>query len=850
MKDYRGLTDSEVENARKLYGWNRMTAAARKSWWLLYLEKFSDPIIKLLIFAAVLSIISGLFTGHILESVGIILAIFLSTFIAFINEYEAGKEFDILNRINEESPVKVIRNGVARTIPKTQIVPGDILILESGDLVPADCKVLESLDFYLNESTFNGESKPAHKDADQILYNGTSVLYGSGIAIVEHIGDDSTLGNTARRAMEHTGNKTPLQKQLDSLGSIIGKVGFVVSALLFITLIVRSLVFHELVLGFTWDTASIILGFLMIAITIIVVAVPEGLPMSVTLSLAYSMKKMARENMLVRKLHACQTIGAATVICTDKTGTLTQNIMALSYSSLPKDKETVHFLLNSTAVDNVGSPTELALIRYIESDGINQKDLSSKSRLVSRIPFSSRTKFMASLIEFEGRNLLLVKGAPEVVSRLCSFPHNSNEYEEYAAKGMRTIAFASCELNSPIQLPSTDGGLEAFIEICKSNSLSYDGFCAIEDPIRQDVPQAMAVCRQAGVRVIMVTGDNKETALEIARQCYLLNNTDSFDNEDCNYATQTTSGSEFAALDEQDAGRVASRLKVMYRATPEDKLKLVKALQRNGEVVAVTGDGTNDAPALNYADVGLSMGSGTFVAKEASDIVLLDDSFSSIVNAIKWGRTNYLNIQKFLQFQLTINLVALTIALTGPFIGIEFPLTVTQMLWVNLIMDTFAALALAGDAATDKVMMKTPRSINSFIINREMLTNISVDGIISIVILLHILLDIDASNPNEALLLKKLTAFFTVFVMLGFWNMFNARILGNCIKTPVDKLNKNWWFVAVVFIILVCQILIVEFGGEFFRTTPLDLRVWVRIICGTFLLPVFRELLSLVQNKR
>lgn len=839
MQEYKGLTDKEVENARKQYGFNRMTPAARKSWWSLYLEKFSDPIIKLLILAAILSIISGIFTGHILESIGILLAIFLSTFIAFINEYEAGKEFDILNKINEESPVKVIRNGIAHSIPKTELVPGDILMLESGDLVPADCKVLESLELYLNESTFNGESKPAHKDEGETLYNGTIVMHGNGVALVEHIGDASTLGNTARKAMEHTGNVTPLQKQLDSLGSLIGKVGFAVSAVLFVTLVVRSLIFGEMSLSFTWETASIVLGFLMIAITIIVVAVPEGLPMSVTLSLAYSMKKMARENMLVRKLHACQTIGAATVICTDKTGTLTQNRMALSYSNLEEGMESVHFLLNCSAMDGVGSPTELALINHSESKGISQRDFMSSSRLISRIPFSSRTKFMASVVEYQGNELLLVKGAPEVITKFCTNENDTRftEYGEYASKGMRTIAFASCRLSSEIQLPSIENGLEAFIEICKANSLTYDGFCAIEDPIRKDVPQAMAVCDQAGVKVIMVTGDNKETALEIARQSYLMDGTG-----------KVIDGAGFSRLDDESAQEMVCDLKVMYRATPEDKLKLVRALQRNGEVVAVTGDGTNDAPALNYADVGLAMGSGTYVAKEASDIVLLDDSFSSIVNAIKWGRTNYLNIQKFLQFQLTINFVALTIALIGPFIGIDFPLTVTQMLWVNLIMDTFAALALAGDAATDKVMLKSPRSLNSFIISWKMLANIAGEGLVSIIILMHILLDIDMNNPNEVLVLKKLTAFFTIFVMLGFWNMFNARTLGNCIKSPFHKLDSNWWFVIVAAIILVCQILIVEFGGDFFRTSPLGIRIWLRIIGGTLFVLLFGEAMRLFQK--
>ena len=841
MQSYKGLSDKEINESRAKWGSNDLTPPARESWVKLLLGKFNDPIIKLLLFATLLSFITGYFHGSIVESLGILLAVFLATFLAFINEYKAGKEFDILNQINDTTLVKVYRNGNVTQVPKNELVVGDIVIVTQGDEIPADGKLLETMELSVNESSLNGESVASRKThipvkeftgtySPNCIYRGTTVTEGDGVMMVTAVGDSTEIGKTARQAAELTGTKTPLNRQLDKLSAVIGKVGFTVAALTFAALVIRDYALGILTLSFSLENLTLLLSFFMIAVTLIVVAVPEGLAMSVTLSLAYSMRKMTAGNTLVRKMHACETMGATTVICTDKTGTLTQNKMLVQHFSGNADEEFAREVaLNSTALleenangelSAVGNPTEGALLLYLWGRGFSYQELRKEYKVVKRLPFSTERKYMATIADFNSPDklTLLIKGAPEIIFAKCGNLDIQGELakvREYQEKGMRSLAFASLE----IPLLEGDGDVA---ELVAKNSFNYKGFVAIADPIREDVPAAMNQCMEAGIAVKIVTGDTSLTAVEIARQAGLWKDGDTLEK---NHIT----GTDFASLDDKAATEAALSIKVMSRARPADKMRLVKLLQQSGQVVSVTGDGTNDAPALNYADVGLAMGTGTAVAKEASDIILLDDSFASVTTAVRWGRSIYLNIQKFIQFQLTINVVALFTALIGPFIGIEFPLTVTQMLWVNLIMDTFAALALASEPSYKEVMKKKPRGINDFIISRTMMYNIFGVGLVFLAILLGLLVWM---NKDGNVSVYELSVFFTIFVMMQFWNMFNARTLGSN-NSAFHRLKENKSFLFIATMIFGLQIVIIQFGGGFFRTEPISLEHWIMIVAGT-----------------
>ncbi len=865
MHLYKGLTNKEVSESRAKWGSNDLTPPARESWVKLLLGKFNDPIIKLLLFATLLSLVTGYFHGSMVESLGIILAVFLATFLSFINEYKAGKEFDILNKVNDTTSVKVFRNGNICEVPKNEIVVGDIVVLAQGDEIPADGLLLSSLDLTVNESSLNGESKDSVKSHIPVesysgayspnnVYRGTTVTGGDGIFEVKSVGDATEIGKTARQASELTGIETPLNRQLNSLSGVIGKVGFAVAALTFTALVIRDAIMGVLTFEATLENFSILLSFFMIAVTLIVVAVPEGLAMSVTLSLAYSMRKMTANNTLVRKMHACETMGAATVICTDKTGTLTQNKMQVQYSSVKADEEfAMAVSSNSTAfveenggkMNTIGNPTEGALLAYLSANKFDYKLYRERGEIVHRLPFSTERKYMATLCKCDlfksgGKEFyrLYIKGAPEIILSKCfeSYDERGGEalshIKEYQSKGMRCLGFAEIDIESGLFDPQTD--FNTFVDSLKFN---YKGFVAIADPIRDDVPAAMQQCIDAGIKVKVVTGDTSLTAIEIARQAGLWLESD----DDSNFIT----GAEFAALDEEAAREAALRIKVMSRARPSDKMRLVRLLQESGEVVAVTGDGTNDAPALNYADVGLAMGSGTAVAKEASDIILLDDSFASVVSAVQWGRSIYLNIQKFIQFQLTINVVALLTALIGPFIGIEFPLTVTQMLWVNLIMDTFAALALATEPSYKEVMKNKPRKVDAFIVTKEMMYNILGQGLFFLAIMMGLL--VWFKNGGE-ISVAELSVFFTVFVMLQFWNMFNARTLGGD-NSAFYKLAENRSFIFIAAFIFILQVIIVSFGGSFFRTENIGLLNWIIIVASTSLVLWTGEIKRLVLRR-
>ena len=762
MKDdfyHGGLTDDEVRKSREKYGVNLLTPPKRPSLWKLYLEKFEDPVVRVLLVAALFSLIISIVENEYAETIGIIAAILLATGIGFFFEYDANKKFDLLNAVNEETLVKVVRNGRVQEIPRKDVVVGDIIVLETGEEIPADGELLEAISLQVNESNLTGEpvinkttveadfDEEATYASNRVL-RGTTVVDGHGTMRVLSVGDDTEIGKVARQSTEQSTEPTPLNIQLTKLANLIGKIGFSVAGLAFAIFFIKDVIlvypfstFHTFA---DWLPAlKATLQYFMMAVTLIVVAVPEGLPMSVTLSLALNMRRMLSTNNLVRKMHACETMGAITVICTDKTGTLTQNLMQVyepSFYGLKNGGEVGEddisklviegISTNSTAFleeiaegekpKGVGNPTEVALLLWLNSRNRDYLELRENAPVVDQLTFSTERKFMATLVKspLMGKKVLYVKGAPEIVLGKCkdvildgkrvdAVEYRSTVEKQllgYQNMAMRTLGFAFKIVE--------DTDTRDCVELVADHDLSFLGVVAISDPIRQDVPAAVLKCQSAGIGIKIVTGDTPGTATEIARQIGLWKPEDTERNR--------ITGAAFADLTDEEALDRVMDLKIMSRARPTDKQRLVQLLQQKGAVVAVTGDGTNDAPALNHAQVGLSMGTGTSVAKEASDITLLDDSFNSIGTAVMWGRSLYKNIQRFIVFQLTINFVALLIVLLGSLIGTELPLTVTQMLWVNLIMDTFAALALASIPPSESVMQEKPRSSSDFIISKAM----------------------------------------------------------------------------------------------------------------------------------
>jgi len=849
---FKGLTDQEVLQNRQKYGMNLLTPPKRPSIWKLYLEKFQDPVIKVLLVAAAFSLLISIIESEYAETIGIFFAIFLATGIGFYFEYDANKKFDLLNAVGEETPVMVIRNGKVHEIPKKDIVVGDVVILNTGDEIPADGVLLEAVSLQVNESSLTGElmvnktTDEAHFDEEATypsnsVMRGTTVTDGHGVMCVERVGDATEIGKVARQATEQSQEQTPLNLQLTKLANLIGKVGFTIATLTFVIFTAKDLYAYLSVTAVTdwhqWlEIARIVLKYFMMAVTLIVVAVPEGLPMSVTLSLALNMRRMLKTNNLVRKMHACETMGAITVICTDKTGTLTQNLMQVYDAKLDESQKNLiaeGIATNSTAFleekegegkpSGVGNPTEVALLLWLNEQGMDYISLRNQAKTVNQLTFSTERKYMATLVDSSVLNtrVLYVKGAPEIVMGKCNLEESRvKQYNEqllaYQNQAMRTlgVAYKVIPENS-----STDCA-----ELVKEGGLTFMGIFAISDPIRPDVPDAVKKCQSAGIRVKIVTGDTPGTATEIARQIGLWTSEDTERNR--------ITGVEFAALSDEEALERVIDLKVMSRARPMDKQRLVQLLQQKGEVVAVTGDGTNDAPALNHAQVGLSMGTGTSVAKEASDITLLDDSFHSIATAVMWGRSLYKNIQRFIVFQLTINVVALLSVLLGAFLGTELPLTVTQMLWVNLIMDTFAAMALASIAPSMDVMNEKPRKRTDFIISPAMRNNIFGVGAGFLIVLMGLLACF--KNMPGGMDVHHLTVFFTIFVMLQFWNLFNASVFGTNHSIFKDA-GHAMGMLGVALIILVGQFIIVTFGGKVFRTEPLPALEWIYIIAGTSL---------------
>ena len=848
-----GLTDEQVKQSREQHGRNVLTPPHRTSLWKLYLDKYRDPIIQILLVAAFVSLILAFIEHNFMETIGIFVAVFLATTVGFYFERDAAKKFNVLTALSEEQPVKVRRGGKVMQIPRHDIVVGDVVLIEVGDEVPADGELLVSTDLQINESTLTGEpitEKNTEGGGDgayprNVILRSTMVMNGRGEFVVTAVGDATEIGKVAQKSTEQTSVKTPLYVQLDKLASIISKVGSVVSVAAFVIFLV-----HDILTNPAWGgkdyfyMAEIVLDYFMMAVTLIVMAVPEGLPMAITLSLALNMRRMLKSNNLVRKLHACETMGAVTVICTDKTGTLTQNQMQVD-ELLPKD-DNQHLLdvaiaINSTAeLDEdkaIGNPTESALLLWLKSQDKDYRELRHQAKVLKQQPFSTEKKYMATIAEVDGEKYLLVKGAPEIVLDLCEMEERYRnqalrELDEWQHKAMRTLAFAYRRIDRGEA--ASEKSVPTIGQLLSAKDFTLQALVAITDPIRKDVPAAVKECRHAGIEVKVVTGDTAATAMEIGKQIGVFEDEAEnigADGDMTSLDQQMITGEQWEALSDEEAYKRAKDIRVMSRARPTDKQRLVAMLQKHGEVVAVTGDGTNDAPALHYAHVGLSLGSGTSVAKEASDMTLLDDSFKSIANAVMWGRSLYRNLQRFLFFQLVVNVTALLLVLGGSIIGTEMPLTVTQILWVNLIMDTFAALALASLPPSHEVMNDKPRKATDFIISKGMAFGILFCGIAFFIVMFAMLIYCERRGKG-GVDVHELTVFFTTFVMIQFWNLFNAKSLGSN-RTAFRHFLKDKGMILVLALVLVGQWLIVTFGGEMFRTVPLSLTEWLVIIGAT-----------------
>lgn len=829
----QGLGDAQVEASRSQHGENVLTPPRRTSYWKLYLDKYRDPIIQILLVAALVSLLLAFIERDIMETLGIILAVVIATTVGFYFECDAARRFNVLTAMNEDQRVKVRRNGRVTEVKRREIVVGDIILVEVGDEIPADAQLVEAVNLQVDESSLTGEplttkSVDATKEGNEayppnVILRSTMVMNGRGTAVVTAVGDATEIGKVAQKSTESTSVKTPLNIQLDKLAKLISKIGTIVSVAAFVIFLVHDILTNSIWHGNDYfGMMHIVLNYFMMAVTLIVMAVPEGLPMAVTLALALNMRRMLKSNVLVRKLHASETMGAVTVICTDKTGTLTQNKMRVGHitPANPSDPNSelllnVAMAVNSTAeLDGenvVGNPTEGALLLWLRDHDKHYATLRQQYKVVSQQPFSTEKKYMLTTVDMGDKTMTFVKGAPEMVLDMCApdAPERQRAEEvlaHYQQQAMRTLAFAYAIGDEPFRL---------------------QGVVAISDPVRPDVLPAVAECQRAGIQVKVVTGDTSATAIEIARQIGVWPA-----HGEREEATWHITGTEWASLSDEEAFKRCMALRVMSRARPTDKQRLVEMLQRHGEVVAVTGDGTNDAPALNHAHVGLSLGSGTSVAKQASDITLLDDSFHAIANAVMWGRSLYKNIQRFLYFQLVVNLSALLLVLGGSIIGTEMPLTVTQILWVNLIMDTFAAMALASLPPSHEVMRNKPRRDTDFIISRPMARGILFGGMVFFLGMFVFLIWCERHGAGSVVDVHELTLFFTTFVMLQFWNLFNAKSLGSD-YSAFRYFWRDGGLVLVLALVFIGQWIIVTFGGKMFRTLPLSFEEWGAITVGT-----------------
>lgn len=895
-----GLSNSQISEMRKLYGSNELSEPPKESTWSLFIEKFSDPLIIILLMAMALSLCASVYqffsgsAGAIVffEPVGIFVAVMLAIGVGFWFELSANRKFDILSQEDAVQPVKVLRNGNYSSVPRNEIVVNDIVLVDIGDEIPADGILIEAVSMIVNESVLTGEPS-IHKTTDSRFFNtdatypsdrllrGTTVIDGHGIMKVTMVGEKTEYGKVYKGSRIDNKIKTPLNIQLDNLSSLITKLSYIIAAFIIIGRAIQLWTLFDIE-SFI-HISQFVLDTIMIAVTIIVVAVPEGLPMSVNLSLALSMRRMLAANNLVRKMHACETMGAATVICTDKTGTLTQNKMRVGHtyfpcldnnSDMPVIDDTsiiaASMSVNSTAnldlshsdIRTIGNPTESALLAWLWAFKIDYRSIREAAAVIEQSAFSTEKKYMATLVRLnESSSRLYVKGAPEIILDFCNnvlYPKGNmtltemiradimNHLLDCQSRAMRTIAFAYIDIPASYRCLDDKG-------LVLLNNLTFIGFVGISDPIRPDVPDAVCECLSAGIKVKIVTGDTPATAREIGRQIGLWTSQDS----ELNHIT----GAEFAAMSDEAALKRVEQIKIMSRARPMDKSRLVSLLQQHGEVVAVTGDGTNDAPALKRAQVGLSMGDGTSVAKQASAITILDNSFHSINQAVLWGRSLYRNIQRFIVFQLTINVAACIIVMIGAFLGEESPLTVTQMLWVNLIMDTFAAMALASLPPETDVMADKPRDAKANIISHKMFASFMIVGCLMVALqlaLLYLLRNYEVTSfdslisilqgngiEGSDISLYESSLFFTIFVMLQFWNLFNAKAFGTS-RSALHHIYKCPSFLFILAVILVGQIIIVSLGGQMFNVTPLSTTDWISVIFSTMVVLVIGEFVRLI----
>lgn len=882
----KGLSSEQVLASRAKYGENILTPAKRRSLWMRFMDKFKDPLIVILIVAGFASLGIAFYEyfglnepwNAFAEPLGILIAILLSTVLSFVFEVKADKEFSILNQVNDDEQVIVIRDGRHQRIRKRDVVVGDLVVIQAGDEIPADGTLCKAVMLRMDESTLTGEpscmkstdpaslSKDSTYPSNQVL-RGTKVLDGHGEYVVDAVGDLTEYGHVYQNAQIDNGVRTPLNEQLDKLGHLISVASYILAFLIIVGRVLEYIITYSDSLNWAHAVAYF-LQSIMIAVTIIVVAVPEGLPMAVTLSLAYSMRRMLKTNNLVRKMHACETMGAATVICTDKTGTLTQNRMSvqemdLICDSIPEERLFENIALNSTAIvekselghsgpEVIGNPTEGALILWLQQEKvIDYKELRESWERAEEVSFTTEKKYMATVASNpeDGKRYVYLKGAPEIIYKYCKPVVDEDalraKLNSYQNKAMRVLGFAYKELDSD-EHPIVNGEI-------KANDFVFIALAAISDPVREDVPAAVKECLDAGIKVMIITGDNALTAREIGRQIGIWKD----ENNEANELT----GSEVAAMtDDELKARVESIL-IIARARPADKERIVKALQANNEVVAVTGDGTNDAPALNAAHVGLSMGDGTSVAKEASDITIVDNSFASIGRAVLWGRSLYQNIQRFILFQMTVNVAACLVVLAGVFMGVQSPLTVTQMLWINLIMDTFAAMSLASLPPEKRLMKEKPRNRNSFIINRKMMNSILFMGGAMCLFMIGLNWFLDHTNVEfgtnwlglhiegyNGLSNYELSLFFTIFVFMQFWNLFNAKAFGS--TDSAWKLKDCGCFKFITAIIFIGQILIIYLGGDFFNVEPLRINDLLFIIAVTSMIMIVGEIVRLIGRMR
>lgn len=855
----KGLNPEQVEKSRSTYGTNSFVRQSHESLAKRIWDASTEPMLVMLIFAAIITLavnITRYFTGgeyNFLECVGIFAAIALSVVITIITEGKSAKAFEALNKINEDTLIKVIRNGEPQLITQKEIVVGDIIMIETGDKIVADGRLFSSNDLSVDESALTGESLPVKKDAEfvcqkstpvaeraNMLYSGCFVSAGNGQMLVTGVGNDTEFGQIAQELSSIEKTTTPLQEKLDKLGKQITVLGASAAAIVFAIEVLQFVMNGQLNL----DTVS---DAFITSIVLIVAAVPEGLPTIVAVSLALNIIKMSKENALVKKMIACETIGCVNIICSDKTGTLTENRMTVQKiytggelidpEQLKDEMLLKNYCINSNANISeedgswsfIGNPTEGSLLAAAAKAGVDYQELRHAADIVRVFPFSSQNKDMSTIVRENGKEILYVKGNPEKIISLCTGiseeekEKNFHLMEEFQNKAGRLLAFAHKELEGQYNDEEQD-------EV--EQGLIYDGFVVISDPLSPDVYKSIRNCRSAGIEVKMLTGDNIRTARAIANELHML--------DDDHIAVEAA---DIEKLTDEELKEALKKIQVIARSTPLVKMRVVKLLKEQGNVVAVTGDGINDAPAIKHADVGIAMGiAGTDVTKEASDMVLLDDSFSTIIKAVQWGRGIYENFKRFIQFQLTVNVSSVVVVICSILAGFSAPFTALELLWINIIMDGPPALTLGLEPIRPDLLKHKPTRRNENIISKKMLLRIFVNGIfISVIFMLQHFKNFLGAVPEE-----EATVLFTLFVLFQLFNAFNCRELDD---TPMFKnLLKNKLMLGVFLLVLILQGIITQFGAAVFETVPLSAAMWGKMLLTAFTVIILNEGIKAVKR--